>query len=236
VLSVSADTSCACRITVRPQDMNIGRHRGTGFAVNRLRRNGAPQIEVCNLLTAVLQGQQALGRKLCMDLWGRSDIGQSGPQRSVSEGRVSAGLAASAVVGFLRTAVLEDSDLKFSTAFSADLGRRGLNRDASNEEQEAIAQAGLLCVPRLVPDSDCCTRVPASPDASSCIMALRLHMHALFQTGTYAHARSCPPGKDTAFSPVAVLWKHFNSGAFCLARWRPCIEPLIPLVVMPLTS
>lgn len=63
---------------------------------------------------------------------------------------ISAGLATSAVVGFLRTAVLEDVGIKFSTAFSADLCRRGLRRDTpqDGDEQEVVRQGELLCVPR----------------------------------------------------------------------------------------
>lgn len=84
-----------------------------------------------------------------MDLWGRSNSGQSGLQR-VNTSRISTGLAAPAVVGFLRTAVLEDNGLKFSTAFSADLCRRGLKRAPlpNHDEQEVIAQADLICAPR----------------------------------------------------------------------------------------
>eukprot|EP00884_Botryococcus_braunii_P010940 jgi/Botrbrau1/19848/Bobra.0124s0084.1 len=141
-----------CDIALRPSQREPGVClQSTAVRLYRLRKFCPPHTASCGMLTILQEGQRNLGRKFEVEVHDRRSSCFPYPNREALKSRNPPDLASAAVVGLLRTIVLEDSALRLKVLQSDVLAGESLdNNVASGGEPVVGFQAQLQYSPRLM--------------------------------------------------------------------------------------
>lgn len=123
---------------------SISRNQSSDVRLYRLQTCCPPETATCGILTALLQGQRTLGRKLSVQLQGDGGSCFQYSHRKGVKGKNSRDLASTAAVGFLRTAVLEETGLSFTATYSDLHAARAVDKHVATIDAPEVGLQGQV--------------------------------------------------------------------------------------------